>query len=264
MKNLKILLTTTLAVMTVTLLTTSAYAWCGGMGGAFGYRPYGGYNPTYQPQTGTGVTTTAPQYYQPVYPYQFGGGCMGGFGWNNYGFSYGTSDYTNNGNPLDIETAIIIGQSYVNSIGNPGLAVKEVEEYSANFYVQVYEKSTGIGAFELLINKYSGSIYPEMGPNMMWNTKYGMMRGGILGGIFGAPTLAMPVSTSQAETYAQQFLDVYYSGTTVEEVTPFYGYYHVMVVLDGTSFGMLSVNGYTGQVWYHNWLGTFIQEIEVN
>ena len=266
MKNLKILLTATLAVMTISLLAASAYAWCGGMGGAYGYGPYGTYNPTYQPfqpQTGTEGTTNAPQYYQPVYPYQFGGGCMGGFGYNNYGYGY-NSPYTYNGNPIDIETAITIGQNYVNSIGNPDLAVKEVEEYSANFYVQVYEKSTGIGAFELLVNKYTGSIYPEMGPNMMWNTKYGMMRGGILGGIFGAPTPAMPISESQAETYAQQFLDVYYPGTTVEEATPFYGYYHVMVEFDGTPYGMLSVNGYTGQVWYHNWHGTFIQEIEVN
>jgi len=40
----------------------------------------------------------------------------------------------------------------------------------------------------VLINKQTGSIYPEMGPNMMWNTKYGMMRAGILGGVFGTPT----------------------------------------------------------------------------
>ena len=57
-------------------------------------------------------------------------------------------------------------------LNNPDLAVREVEEYTQNFYVQIYEKSTGIGAFELLIDKYTGSVYPEQGPNMMWNTKY--------------------------------------------------------------------------------------------
>ena len=116
------------------------------------------------------------QYYQPVYPFQFGGGCHGRFG--GYG---ATAPYTSNGAPLNITTAKTIAENYVASTNNPDLAVKEVEEYQANFYVQVTEKSTGNGAFELLINKYTGSIYPEMGPNMMWNTKYGMMRGGILG-----------------------------------------------------------------------------------
>ncbi len=91
-----------------------------------------------------------------------------------------------------------------------------------------------------------------------------MMRGGILGGIWGTPTSAMPITADQAETFAQQFLNAALPGATVEEVAPFYGYYHVMVVLSGNPYGMLSVNGYSGQVWYHNWHGTFIQETDVS
>ncbi len=137
-----------------------------------------------------------------------------------------------------------------------------MEEYANNFYVQVSEKS-GNGAFELLINKYTGSIYPEMGPNMMWNTKYGMMRGGILGGIFGAPTATMTVTQPQATTNAQAYLTSYLPGTTTGDITAFYGYYTIEILNGpaGTTFGMLSVNGYTGQVWFHNWHGTFIQEL---
>ena len=140
---------------------------------------------------------------------------MGGLG-NGDGFrgmmsSYGyTAPYTSSGAQLSINSAVTIAQNYVASIGNPDLVVKQVEEYSANFYVQVNEKSTGNGAFELLINKYTGSIYPEMGPNMMWNTKYGMMRGGILGGIFGTPTTTMTVTATQATTDAQQYLNTTY------------------------------------------------------
>ncbi len=99
----------------------------------------------------------------------FGGGMMGGFG-NGNGFrgmmgNYGyTAPYTTSGSQLTINNAVTIAQNYVASIGNPNLVVKQVEEYTANFYVQVNEKSTGNGAFELLINKYTGSIYPEMGP----------------------------------------------------------------------------------------------------
>ena len=150
---------------------------------------------------------------------------MGGYGYS--------APYTYTGTPLSTTTAATIAQNYVTSIGNPDLVVKQVEEYYANFYVQVNEKSTGNGAFELLINKYTGSVYPEMGPNMMWNTKYGMMRSGILGGIYGAPTTTMPVSAPQATTDAQQYLNTYVPGTTTGDVTTFYGYYTIEV-LNGT------------------------------
>jgi len=29
-------------------------------------------------------------------------------------------------------------------------------------------------------------------------------------------------------------------------------------------YAMLSVNSYMGQVWYHTWHGTFVQEIELS
>jgi hypothetical protein len=187
---------------------------------------------------------------------------MGGFGWGGYG--YGIAPYTYTGAPLNITIAEAIAQNYGASTGNPDLTVKQVEEYSANFYVQVNEKSTGYGAFELLIDKYTGSIYPEMGPNIMWNPKYGMMSGGILSGIYGTPTATMPVTATQATTNAQQYLNIYLPGTTTGDVATFYGYYTIEVLSGGTTYGMLSVNGYTGQVWYHTWHGTFIQELQVS
>ena len=69
-----------------------------------------------------------------------------------------------------------------------------------------------------------------MGPNMMWNTKYGMMRGGILGGIFGTPTTTMTVTATQATANAQQYLNTYLPGTTTGDVTTFYGYYTIEVL----------------------------------
>ncbi len=183
---------------------------------------------------------------------------MGRLGWNQ---GYTGTPYPNTGTQLNITTAETIAVNYVSFLNNPDLAIKQVEEYTANFYVQVSEKSTGKGAFELLINKYTGSIYPEMGPNMMWNTKYGMMRSGILGGIFGNPA-ATTVSETQATTIAQEYLSTYLPGTTTGDVTAFYGYYTIEVVNGTTPYGMLSVNAYTGQVWYHTWHGTFVQELD--
>jgi len=231
----------------------------GMMGGGYGY----GY------PTQTNPTAPSTQYYQPVYPFMFGGGMMGrlgnghGFGGMMRGYGY-TAPYAYNGTPLNITTAKTIAQNYVTSIGNPDLVVKQVEEYTNNFYAQVNEKSTGNGAFELLINKYTGSIYPEMGPNMMWNTKYGMMRSGILGGIYGTPTATLPITTTQATTNAQQYLTSYLPGTTTGDITTFYGYYTIEALNGTSTYGMLSVNGYTGQVWYHTWHGTFVQELQVS
>jgi hypothetical protein len=267
MKTWKIITTAVLAVVAASLLVSSVYAmgpWGyggmmgrgGGMMGGYGYGPNN--NPAYPTQPGLTTTQPSTQYYQPVYPYQFGGGCMSRFGYNN-GYTT-TPPYTYTGTQLNITTATTIAKNYVASIGNPDLTVKHIEEYEANFYVQVTEKSTGNGAFELLINKYTGSIYPEMGPNMMWNTKYGMMRGGI----FGTPTATTAVTAAQAKTNAQQYLTSYLPGTTTGDITTFYGYYTIEVVSNGATYGMLSVNGYTGQVWFHTWHGAFIQELQVS
>jgi len=274
LKTWKILTITGVTLIAALLLVSTAAASCGPWGGNYGYGGmmgggYGyGYGPYTNPTNPTQTTPTAPttptaQYYQPVYPFQFGGGCMGRFGFNG-GYGYPTAPYTYTGTQLNITTAKTIAQNYVAALDNSDLTVKQVEEYSANFYVQVNEKSTGNGAFQLLINKYTGSIYPEMGPNMMWNTKYGMMRGGILGGIFGTPTTTMTITTTQAKANAQQYLNSYIPGTTTGDVTTFYGYYTIEVLNGATPYGMLSVNGYSGQVWYHTWHGTFTQELQVS
>ncbi len=277
MKNLKIITLATLAVVAAALLVSTVVAMGpfafnpntgyggmmgrsgGGMMGGYGYG-YGSNNPPYTTQPGT---TPSTQYYQPVYPSMFGG-MMGrmfnGFGGMMRGYGY-SAPYTYTGTTISISAANTIAQKYVTSIGNTNLEVKEVEEYTNNFYVQVNDKITGNGAFELLINKYTGSIYPEMGPNMMWNTQYGMMRSGILGGIYGTPTTTLPVTASQASADAQQYLTTYLPGTTTGDVATFPGYYTIEIVNDTTPFGMLSVNGYSGQIWYHTWHGAFIQEL---
>jgi hypothetical protein len=175
---------------------------------------------------------------------------------------YGTTPYTNTQTaPLTINQALEIAQNYVNYLNNPDLSVDEVEEFTANFYVLIKEESTGYGAFEVLINKYTGTVTPEMGPNMMWNTKYSF-RNGYCNWFNTSPTTTPTVTLQQAKTYAQQYLDSYYPGTTTGDSTTFYGYYTIEVLGNSGIFGMLSVNSYTGQVWFHTWHGTFIQEIE--
>ncbi len=74
------------------------------------------------------------------------------------------------------------------------------------------------------------------------------------------PTTTMPVNVTQAKADAQKFLNINYPNTTTGDVTTFYGYYTIEVLNNGNTYSMISVNGYTGQVWYHTWHGDFLQE----
>jgi hypothetical protein len=190
------------------------------------------------------------------------GGMMGSNGSGPGGMMSGWTQSIPNQPAISIDQAQQDVQAYVDRIGNPDLAIDEVMEFQDNFYAIVKEKSTGIGAFEVLINKWTGAVTPEPGPNMMWNTKYGMMsRSSPMGQMMGyyPPTGPMSVTTGQAKQIAQKWLDQNQPGSATEAPDQFSGYYTVHTLKDGKVTGMLSVNGYTGQVWYHTWHGTFIQ-----
>ncbi len=161
-----------------------------------------------------------------------------------------------------MDNALTISERYLTSLNNPNIAIDEIMEFEQNFYVVYYEKSTGIGAFEMLIDKRTGRIFPEYGPNMMWNTKYG--HGGMMGGWNQPPSGLMQLNQDEAVLIAQEFLDDSYSGTIAEDPHPFYGYYTIHISKDGEVYGMLSVDGYNGTVWYHNWHGSHIQGREIH
>ncbi|HEV2282726.1 MAG TPA: hypothetical protein VGX75_10115 [bacterium] len=106
------------------------------------------------------------------------------------------------------------------------------------------------------------------GPGGMMGSGYGP--GGMTGGgawTQGAgpsPAAAPAVTAARAKTIAQIFLNTQFPGTKVRNVDAFPGYYTIDVTRDGKVAGMLSVNAYSGQVWYHGWHGAFIQEKEVH
>jgi len=103
---------------------------------------------------------------------------MGPGGMMRYGGMMGLGQpYQTGGNRITMDQATTIVDNYLKQIGDTDLKVDEIMEFQYNYYVQFSEKSTGINAFEALIDPYTGDLYPEPGPNMMWNAKYGMMSG---------------------------------------------------------------------------------------
>ena len=186
------------------------------------------------------------------------GGMAGGYGAGMGGWFGGVPD----GSTISLTQAQQDAQAYLSRLGSPDFQLDEILEFQGNFYAIVKEHSTGVGAFEVLINKATGAVMREPGPDMLWNTKYGMPgENAPMAAWMGdqTPTGPMTVSTDQARQDAQRWLDANQPGSTTETPDQFYGYYTLHILKDGKVTGMLSVNGYTGQVWFHSWHGAFIQ-----
>ena len=186
-----------------------------------------------------------------------GQGMMGGQGFGGM-MGNGQAAGAVQGEPLTIDQAAEKAQEYLKSSNYTDLTLAEVMAFDNNFYALITEKSTGMGAFELLVNRYNGAVYPEPGPNMMWNTKYGHMG---MGGAWNQQQGPVTVTVAQARTAAQTWLDANQPGAKLaDDEMQFPGYYTMDFLEDGKTSGMLSVNGYTGQVWFHTWHGNFISE----
>jgi hypothetical protein len=223
------------------------------------------------PYNGAGATITGTQ--------PFGGSASGMMGAMMGGGMMGGLGQPANAKPITIDQAVAAAQQYVAGYNNRDLAPSEIIEFSNNFYVQVTEKSTGKGAFEVLVDRFSGAVYPEMGPNMMWNAKYSPLGQCAMFATALAPAAGsgadagpstwrggtqsgpMTVTEQQARADAQRYLDANIPGATLaDDAAAFYGHYTMDFLQNGKIAGMLSVNGYTGQVWYHSWHGVFIAE----
>ena len=208
----------------------------------------------------------------------------------------GNSNNNTNLVPLTVDQAKAAAEKYLANVKNDDLKIAEIMIFNNNAYVLVKEANTGLGAFELLVDSSSQTTYPEHGPNMMWNLKYGALNhqwmmgnnSGMMGGS-GGMTLApgasagvnmmsgyawddttpadissnMTITPEQAIQIAQKYIDTNITGATAaSDPTQFYGYYTLDFEKDGKVAGMLSVNGYSGQVFLHTWHGTFIEETE--
>jgi hypothetical protein len=202
------------------------------------------------------------------------------------------------GTPVrDIASARAQAQRFADRLG---LKTGEVMQFANNFYVLLTD-TQGTPATEVLVDPQTGLVTLEYGPAMMWNTRYGMMRGagangyggmmgggsygGMMGGSYGgmmggsgggmmgryggspnwtppSGSLSGPLTVSEAQRVADRWLATQGSGLTAAQPDALPGYFTFHTLKDGKITGMLSVNQQTGAVWYHWWHGRFIAMAE--
>jgi len=216
-----------------------------------------------------------------------GSGMMGGPGGGQVGMMGGTGwSGAAVGALLTVEQAAQAAEDYLQSLDYEALEIVEVMIFDNHAYVEVEDPALDMGAFELLVDPVTKAVFLEYGPSMMWNVEYGMMgsqsrgvvggmmggwRGGMGGMMGGSGAIApgtfdpatLSVTAEEAGQIAGEYLGQYRPGQTVDghaEIFP--GYYTLHTLENGEIVGMLSVNGYTGQVWYHTWHGQLLEVSE--
>ena len=129
------------------------------------------------------------------------------------------------------------------------------------------DATTGAGLAEVLVDRYTGVAQPEPGPDMLWNTRFGMTGGQYGNGMMGGSNQGrqVPSASRYTQTAAQKLADSfvagYLPGGKVLEGLPFPGYYTFDYGRKATE-GMLSVNAFTGEVWVHGWHGVYLGEVK--
>ena len=173
--------------------------------------------------------------------------------------------------------------------GFDGFRVGEVMAFAWNDYALVRD-AAGKPAFEVLAAP-DGRWFMLEPTSMMWDTRYGMMRGwksdpgwsdamvpmmggmmsrnwrdgcdwnGWWGGSGSAQGTSNPVTAAEAIGIAERYLAQAGSGEEAErEALAFPGYFTIDTTRSGEVVGMLSVNASTGAIWYHGWHGSFLGE----
>ena len=227
--------TLVIAIMVLMLATGSAFAQMGGpMPG-----PMPGPGPNPGPGPGTG---------------HMGGGMgsgMAGAGGMVQGMmantlSYGYLDVLN---PIDTpDEARAAVQAFINT-SNSGLQISELWEYGTMYKAELMD-TKGVMAFDLIADKFTGAVIPEMGMSMMLNASYGK-------GMYKTPAFGknLTVTPAQATANAQAFMTNNSLGYTLGTPETYPGYYKFHTT-DGNAPGMdIMVNGYNGEVWMNTLFG---------
>ncbi len=148
---------------------------------------------------------------------------------------------------------------------NSNLRAEEIIEFANDFYVRFSEKDTGINAFVALVHPYNGRLYPGHHPDKYWNTEYrdeavDVTSNRVTSDMGSSP---MTVTEEQAWNDAQRFIERHLPDGQAGAVERFYGYYIIPVLMFEDVIGLVSINGYTGEVCYEACHGSLIERVDL-
>ena len=218
-------LSTNAVVISVFVITTAFAQMGGGMGGGGGHM--GGYH-------GGGMGYG-----------MHGSGGMVSRMWGNtisHGYRKILDPITS---PADARTVI---EAFIDA-SNSNLQISELWEYETVYKAELSD-ANGNKAFDLLADKFTGAVSPEMGLSMMRNASYGR-------GLYRDPTFRknLALTPDQAQTEAQAFIENNGLEYTIGAPEIYPGYYKFHTA-DGSGYGMdIMVNGYNGRIWMNTILG---------
>ncbi|MDZ7801405.1 MAG: hypothetical protein U5K81_11525 [Trueperaceae bacterium] len=132
----------------------------------------------------------------------------------------------------------------------PDARIADVMPFANHTYAQVVDGEDR-GLAELLVDRYTGQVTPEPGPNMMWNRAGGM-------GYAAAP--AERYDEAAARDLAKDFLKGFLPGAEILAGQAFPGYVTFDYGREGRVDGMLSVHATTGAIWPHAWHGASLED----
>jgi hypothetical protein len=173
------------------------------------------------------------------------GADMMGSMWGAMGSMGMMTAYPATGQPITPAEAAQRAAAFAASCG-AGIQVGEIIAFSSSYYVTLID-SSGAGVAEVLVDRYTGAVYPEPGPNMLWNGQWG-----------AGATAAPEYDQAAAQALATTFLAGYLPGASVLEGQAFPGYATFAFGRDHLE-GLLSVHAVTGEVWVHAWHGLAIE-----
>ena len=149
-------------------------------------------------------------------------------------------------NPEEARATI---QSFINA-SSSSLEISELWEYGTAYKAELSDLN-GAMAFDVIVDKFTGAVGPEMGLSMMMNASYG-------NGIYKTPKFGkkLTVSEEQATAIAQNFVNNNGLGYTLGIPEHYPGYYKFHTT-DSHGFGLeIIVNGYNSAIWMNSLLGT--------
>jgi hypothetical protein len=153
---------------------------------------------------------------------------------------------------VTVDQANTAFQAFISSTGS-SLSVGGIWEYDNAYKAEIVD-TNGARAFDLLADKFTGVVTPDMGFSMMMNASYskGLYKKYKFGKSFS-------VTPEQATTIAQDFVTNNNLGYTLGTPVTYPGYYKFHTQ-NGPILGMdIMVNGYNGGIWMSTLLGAPLQ-----